>query len=53
MIEHYIIIPVVVDTGAQLSVYTLGAIVGASSVTTVGLMKGVEYALTHVKEKKE
>ena len=54
MIEHYIIVPVAVATSAPLSAYTLGAIVGATSVTTVGLMKGIEYALsTSTKEKKE
>lgn len=54
MIEHYIIVPVAVATSTPLSAYTLGAIVGATSVTTVGLMKGVEYALgSPSKEKKE
>lgn len=53
MIEHYIIIPVAVVTGAPFSVYTLGTIVGATSVTTVGVMKCAEYALNQVKEKKE
>tara|TARA_Y100000389_G_scaffold201059_1_gene242858 strand:+ start:5815 stop:5976 length:162 start_codon:yes stop_codon:yes gene_type:complete len=53
MIEHYIIIPVAVATGTPFSVYTLGTIVGATSVTTIGLMKGIEYALARTKEKKE
>ena len=51
MIEQYIIIPVAV---APLSAYTLGAIIGATSVTTVGVMKSVEYAFqVPSKEKKE
>lgn len=53
MIEHYIIVPVAIATSTPLSAYTLGAIVGATSVTTVGLMKGVEYALHSYKPTKE
>jgi hypothetical protein len=51
MIEHYIIVPVAVATTAPLSAYTIGAIIGATSITTVGAMKGVEYALSFAKEK--
>lgn len=49
MIEHYIIVPVAIATSTPLSAYTLGAIVGATSVTTVGLMNSYKPS----KEKKE
>lgn len=53
MIEHYIIVPVAIATSAPVGVYTIGAIVGATSVTTAGLMKCVEYALQSYKPTKE
>lgn len=53
MIEHYIIVPVAVATTAPLSAYTIGAIIGATSITTVGAMKGVEYALSFGKGNKK
>lgn len=49
MIEHYII---VIATSAPLSAYTLGAIVGATSITTVGLMNALN-SYKPSKEKKE